>query len=168
MDIVGEDQKFQMHTFGAQTGYEINGLRKNYVPVVVPMNEQHWGFPRIDSCHGRRVVRQLRHLHRNILTFPVVRRPVMHAVHIHASRKQIRIAAESKRRQISAVAPAPQSDAFRVHIGTRLQIIAGRYNVLVFLSASSSAAGRLAKRPAVADPAAVVDGQGHIPRFARY
>src|SRR6266404_2848508 len=58
--------------------------------------------------------------------------------------------------------PAPESDAFAVHVAASLQIFSSRHDVLVLLCAAARAARGFAKRAAVTDSAAVIQRQYHI------
>ena len=81
---------------------------------------------------------------------------------VHTCREQIGIAPQAERRQIAAIASAPQSDAFCVDIAGAQQIFARRHHVLIFRRATPSAALGFSKRPAVADPAAIIQRQDNV------
>src|SRR6266481_9691495 len=104
-------------------------------------------------------MRQFVHLRRNILSVPVVGRPVMHTMEIHTCREQIGMAPHPNRRQIPAIASAPQADAFCVNIAAALKVLARRHHVLILRRATPSTALGFSKRSAVADSAAVIERQ---------
>src|SRR5439155_27132215 len=102
-------------------------------------------------------MRQFVQLRRNILSVPVVGRPVMHTMESHTCREQIGIAPQAKRRQIPAIATAPQADALCVNIAAALQALAGPQHVLILRPATPTRAGGISKRWSGAGSTAVVD-----------
>src|SRR5205814_44319 len=100
--------------FGSKAGDEVDGLRKVNVAIVVAVNEEHRGPPRVDSGDWRGLVSELGELGRNIFAIPVVGGPVMNAVEVDASGEDVRVAAEAEGREIAAIAAAPQTDTFWV------------------------------------------------------
>ena len=126
------------------------------------MNEEHRRAPGADRSHGRRLVRQLGELRRDVLAIPIVGGPIMHSVQIHTGGEQIGIAPEPHGRQISAVASAPESDAPRIHIVPRLQIMPRGDDILVFRCSPPRAARRHAERAPVPNTAAIIQHQHDV------
>src|SRR5208337_103715 len=105
---------------------------------------------------------QFYQIRRNVLPFPVVSRPIMHSMKIHAGGKQIGVAAQPQCGQIATVAPSPETDAPGIDIAAALQVFSRGHNVLIFGSAASRAAWSLPKRPSVTNAAAIVDGKHDV------
>src|SRR5579864_5139751 len=107
-------------------------------------------------------MRQLGRLRGDILAVPIVRGPIVDAMEIHSSRENIGIARQAHSGEEPTVATAPQAHAGRIDIAAALQIFSGGDNVLVFRCAAAGPPRSFAKRAAIADATAIVDGQHDI------
>src|SRR4029077_19511447 len=111
-------------------------------------------------------MRQLSQLRRNIFAVPIVGGPIVDAMEVHASCKNIGVARQAHGGEESAVAAAPQAHARGIDIAAALQILSGGHDVLVFGGSAASAPGSLANRAAIPGPAATVDSHPNIHRGA--
>src|SRR5260221_3200057 len=162
MHLVREDELLDVHAAWAEARYEVYGLRKDDVAVVVAMDEEDGGFPGVHVGNGRGIMRKFVQLRGNIFAFPIVGGPIMHAVGIHAGGKNIGVAAEAEGGEITAVASAPEADSLRINVGAALQIFSGGKHILIFRRAASRAARGFAKSAAITDPAAIINRQNDV------
>jgi len=162
VDLVRKDELLDVNTALAQPRDEVHRLSKVNVAIVIAVNEEHRRFPTVDRCHGRRIVRELGELRRDIFAVPIVGGPIVHAVKIDTRREEIRISRKAERGEITAVTATPQADTRGVHVSARLQIFSGGDYILIFAGTSSSTAGSLAKSAAVSDAAAIVHGEDDV------
>ena len=90
--IIGENELLDLDAFFAEASDEVHRLREINVAVVVAMNKKYRRLPGVDGSHGRGITGQLVQIRRDVLSFPVVSRPVVYAVQVHARREQIGVA----------------------------------------------------------------------------
>ena len=96
---------------------------KGDVPVVVSVHEEHRRLPLIDRRDGRRLERG----GAGVDAVP----PQVDASDVHTRLEDVRVARESHRRDQPAIGEPPQPDPLGVHVGTRLQVLGRRVDVLV-------------------------------------
>src|SRR3984893_5923290 len=162
VDVVGEDQLFDGDTAGAEAGDKVHGLREVNVAVVVAVDEQHGRPPGVHGGDRGRFVRELGELGGNILSVPVVRRPIVDAMEVDAGGEDVRVAAQTQGGEITAVAATPEAHPCGIDVRAALQIFSGGNDVLVFSGAAAGAAWGFAEGAAVADSAAVVYREHHV------
>src|ERR1700739_807226 len=162
VNLIRENELFDMHVTFAKAGDKVNGLREVYVAIVVAMNKEHRRFPGVNGSDGRRLVREFSKLRRNILAVPVVGGPIVYSVEIDTSGKKVRVAREPQSSEVAPVTATPQANVRGVYAGARLQIFGSGDDVLILAGSASSAAGRFAEPAAVADSAAIVYRQHHV------
>src|SRR6266850_1054079 len=120
MHFVGEDELLDFHALLPEPGDQIHRLREINIAIVVAMNEEHGRLPGAHGGDRRGIMSELGQLWGNVLAVPIVGWPVMHAMDVYSRRKQVGITPQSERGQVAAVASAPESDAFAVHVGAAL------------------------------------------------
>jgi len=84
------------------------------------------------------------------------------AVHVDSGGEKIGIAGEAHSGEIATVAAAPKTDALSIDVGARLQIFASGDDVLIFAGTAAGAIGSFTEGAAVADSAAIVDGENDV------
>jgi len=150
VNLVGEDELFDFDALFAKTCGEVDSLREIDVAVIVAVDEEDGRRPSVHRSNRRRVVRQLGKFGGDVFSVPVVGGPIVDPVKIDTSGEEIRVASEAERREIAAVASAPETDALEVNVGAALQEFSGGDDILVFRRAASGAAGRSSERAAAA------------------
>src|SRR5690242_9124102 len=88
MNLVGENKLLNRDILLAKTRNEIDSLREIDVAVVIAMDEKNGRLPGVYRGDRRRVMRELGEFRRDILSIPVVRRPIVHAMKINSRGKQ--------------------------------------------------------------------------------
>ncbi len=68
---------------------KVDSLREINIAIIVSVNEEHRRFPGVHGSNGRRIVRELGQLRRNIFSVPIIRGPIVHTVHIHAGGEEV-------------------------------------------------------------------------------
>ena len=121
VNLVGEDELFDFDALFAKARGEVHGLREIDVAIVVAVDEKDRRLPGVHRGDRRRVVSQFGKFGGDVFSVPVVGGPIVHAVKIDASGEEIRVASEAERREIAAVASAPETDALEVNVGAALQ-----------------------------------------------
>src|SRR5437016_10726189 len=162
VDLVRKDELLDVNTALAQPRDEVHRLSKVNVAIVIAVNEEHRRFPTVDGGDGRRIVRELGELRRDIFAVPVVGGPIVYAVKVDTRREEIRVSRKAQRGEVTTVAAAPQADTRGVHVGSRLQIFPGSNYVLIFTGTASGAAGSFAERAAISDAAAIVHREDDV------
>src|SRR3954454_18401960 len=146
MNLIGDDQLFEVDALLPEGVGEGDGLVKVDVAIVVSMNQQdrrapgayasYRGgfeggacrvFPRGGRGGGNRGGR---------CGSAAACAPIVNTVEVHARGEKRGIARESERREIAPVRPAPQPDMRRIHVGTRAQVQAGSFHVMEFARAA--------------------------------
>src|ERR1700719_3757268 len=107
-------------------------------------------------------MREFGQLRGNIFPVPIVRWPIVNTVEVHTSGENIRVARQAHGGKEPAVAAAPQADACGIDIAAAPEIFSGGDDILIFRGATASAAGSLAKRAAIPNAAAIVDGEHDV------
>ena len=146
----------------AKSRNKVDSLREINVTIVVAMDEQHRRFPFVDGADRRRIVGKFGEFGSNVFAVPIVGGPIMHAMKIDAGGEKVGVAREPHRGEIAAVTAAPQADFRGVHVGAGLQIFSGGNYILIFAGAATGAAGSFAEGAAVANTAAIVDGEDDV------
>src|SRR6267378_3844732 len=91
-----------------------------------------------------------------------LRVPVVHAVNVHASGKQIRSASKPERGEVAAIATAPEPDAAGVHVRPGAKIDACALDIIELAGAHRPVIESFAKIEAVANSAAIVYGEHDV------
>src|SRR6266513_5331102 len=99
--VIRKNELLDLYALLAEARHQIYCLREIHIAVVIPVNEEDRRLPRIHRSYRRRIMRQLAQLRRNILSVPVIRRPVVYTMEVHTCREQIGIAPQAQRSQIA-------------------------------------------------------------------
>ena len=171
VDIVGQDEFFDLDLLFPKAAREIDGLVEVYRAIVIAVDEQDGRFPGGDGRDRRRFEGDLQRLLHVRLGQAVADdgtsqlsrihgvQAIVDAVDIDAGRKNIRIPPKRERRQITPERRAPDADTIRIHIRAALQIASGRQNVSILGSAARPRVIRELERLAVADAQPVIHGE---------
>src|SRR5215467_8566386 len=162
VNLVGKNELFDFDALLAKASGEIHGLSEIDVAVVVAVDEKNGRLPSVHRGNRRRVVGELVQIGRDILAVPIVGGPIMNAVEIDASDKEIGVATEAECGEVAAVASAPQADLLGGDIRTTLQKFSGGNDVLIFRRATTGPPRRFTKRTAVANAAAIVERENDV------
>ena len=81
----------------------------------------------------------------------------MHAVHVDARRKNIRVARQSQRREQATIRSAPQPDPLCIDNRQALQVFRAGDNVFVFRRSSPPRVRRFPERAAIHDSEPIID-----------
>ena len=165
VEFVGEDEFLDGDVVGAQGFGEDRGLGVGDVGVVVAVDQEDGRTPAVDGGDGGTgagLGGDGVHLGEGALlpvggvVFEV---PVVNAVEVDAGGEEVGVAREGEGGEIAAVAAAPYADAFGVDAGKGAKIFCGGEDVVVLGATVGAGVLALAEVEAIADAAAVVDGE---------
>src|SRR5438552_454375 len=162
MNLIGENYLFEINLLLTQPLCQIDCLAEWHVTIIIAMNQQNRRFPGSHAGVRRRLkgkffgfflIGSARTL------FPVGQeyRPIMHAVHVDARRKNIRVARQSQRREQATIRSAPQPDPLCIDNRQALQVFRAGDNVFVFRRSSPPRVRRFPESAAIHDSETVID-----------
>src|SRR5580765_4867116 len=167
MNFIGKDQLLERDALLAERLGEIDRFRKWNVTIIVALDQENWRAP---SAYGRKR-RGFPRQSCKICPFPRLvgrseggnlRVPVVDAVHIDSSSEEVRSASQAERRQVAAIAAAPQADAGGIHVGARAKIKSRAFDIIEFACTRCTVVERLSEVKTVADAAAIVHGKNNV------
>jgi hypothetical protein len=165
VNLVRVDDLLKGHALGPQALHQVDGLAELDVAIIIAMNQQHRRPPPGDPRHRRRLTCLLHRLGR-IVPSPGSKprgRPVVNAVKIDSRGKHVRVPRQTQSGQISTVPSSPESDASRIDLRPRPQVIACGHDVLVFRGTSGSPARCFPKSTSISGSAAKIHAEHSIP-----